>query len=160
MGRVHACYLSAIAFVISAASVLGLLVAAGRQAGSVALLMLVIYGFGIGGTIPLQETVWASYFGRTHLGKIRAVAMPFTIIFSALGPKFAAHLYDRNGDYVAAFLIFASFWAVGAVLVLLARPPKRPHPPTPSASLRDGEGEMIVHGGARGSTARAGRSLP
>ena len=136
MGRVHARYLSSIAFVISAASVLGLLVAAGRQAGPVALLMLVIYGFGIGGTIPLQETVWASYFGRTHLGKIRAVAMPFTIIFSALGPKFAAHLYDRNGDYVAAFLIFASFWIAGAVLVLLARPPRRAGAPPPSPAPR------------------------
>ena len=125
MSRVHARYLSSIAFVLSGLAVLGLLAAADRRSGPAALAMLFVYGLGIGGVIPLQETVWASYFGRRHLGTIRAVAMPFTILFSAMGPKLAAHLYDRSGSYVSAFLLFASFWALGAVLVLLARPPRK-----------------------------------
>jgi hypothetical protein len=75
--------------------------------------------------IPLQETVWAGYFGRGHLGKIRGVAMPFTIVFGAIGPKLAGGLFDRTGSYTAAYLIFAGTWAAGAGLILLARPPRR-----------------------------------
>jgi sugar phosphate permease len=134
MGRVHARYLSCVSFLLTACAVIGLLGAAARVSVPAALVLLFLYGLGIGGTIPLQETVWASYFGRAHLGKVRAVAMPFTILFSAMGPKLTAHLYDRLGDYTAAFFMFASFWVVGAVLVLLARPPRRRAPaPTPAS---------------------------
>lgn len=125
MNRLHPRYLSALTFVIAGLTVLGLLMAAGRGGEAATGVMLFVWGFAIGGAIPLQETVWAGYYGRAHLGSIRAVAMPFTIIFSAMGPKFAAHLYDRSGSYTSAFLFFACFWALGTVLVLLARPPRR-----------------------------------
>lgn len=148
MNSLHARYLSAIAFVASGAAVPVLLAAAGSGSEAATAVMLIVWGFAIGGSIPLQETVWASYFGRQHLGKIRAVAMPFTILFSAMGPKLAARLYDRNGDYVAAFLIFALFWAVGAVLVLIARPPRRRISPVASgraAGARGGGAIMDMH---------------
>jgi OFA family oxalate/formate antiporter-like MFS transporter len=125
MMRVHARYLSAVAFVVSALTITGLIAVAAEGSAAGVVVLLALYGLGIGGTVPLQETVWASYFGRRHLGAIRAVAMPFAILFSALGPKFAARLYDRTGSYTAAFLIFAGFWLAGTVLVLLARPPRR-----------------------------------
>jgi hypothetical protein len=95
--------------------------------------MLVLFGFAVGGIVPLQEAVWARYYGREHLGQIRSVAIPFTILFSALGPKFAARLYDSTGDYNAAFLIFVCLWTVSAALILLGRPPRlaRLRAPTP-----------------------------
>ncbi len=139
MNRLHARYLSSIAFVAAALTVIGLLATARGGSEPAVLVMLFAWGLAIGGSIPLQETIWASYFGRLHLGRIRAVAMPFTIIFSAIGPKFAAHLYDQTGSYVSAFLIFAAFWLLGAGLVLLARPPRRriKHAPTaPAAEAR------------------------
>ena len=80
----------------------------------------------MGGTVPLQETVWASYFGRGHLGEIRSVAMPFTIVFSAGGPLLAGVVFDRTGSYDNALVLFAAFSMVGLILVLLARPPKQP----------------------------------
>jgi MFS family permease len=143
MGRIHARYLSAISFVMSAAAVVGLLAAAANGATALCFVLLFLYGIGIGGTIPLQETVWASYFGRRHLGKIRSVAMPFTILFAAMGPKLAGNLYDRSGNYTTAFLLFTCFWLVGAVLILLARPPRRaatpraPALPTPARGGKD-----------------------
>jgi len=126
MDRFHARFLSAVGFIIAAVSIVALLLAA--QAGSELMVMVVlaVYGLGIGGTVPLQETVWASYFGRMHLGEIRSVAMPFSIIFSAGGPLLAGYLYDRTGNYVAAFLLFAAFSVVGLVFILLARPPAPP----------------------------------
>lgn len=142
MTRIHARYLSSVAFLMSALAIAVMLVSAERQMVWTTAAVLMFYGLGIGGSIPLQETIWASYYGRGHLGKIRAVAMPFTIIFSAIGPKLAGRLYDRNGDYTTAFLLFASFWIAGAVLVLLARPPRRrtaPQPsPQPAASATPG----------------------
>jgi MFS family permease len=125
MDRFHARFLSAVGFGISALSIIALLVLAPKSE-LLAVLVLAVYGLGIGGTVPLQETVWASYFGRTHLGKIRSIAMPFSIIFGAGGPLMAGVLYDRTGSYTVAFCLFALFSALGLVLILLARPPVRP----------------------------------
>jgi sugar phosphate permease len=126
MDRFHARFLSAVGFMIAAGSILAL-IPVGR-AGSEPLLAVVLaaYGFGIGGTIPLQETVWASYFGRQHLGKIRSVALPFSIVFGAGGPLLAGYLYDRTGSYTSAFVIFAFFSLIGFIFILLARPPRHP----------------------------------
>lgn len=125
MDRYHARYLSAVGFIITAVSMVGLLGAATSGSTWLVAVVMAVYGFGIGGTVPLQETVWASYFGRKHLGKIRSVAMPFSIIFSAGGPLLAGALYDRSGTYEAAFAIFSAFSVIGCVLILLARPPNR-----------------------------------
>jgi sugar phosphate permease len=126
MDRFHARFLSAVGFIIAAICIVGLLFAARAGSEPLVLLVLVFYGFGIGGSVPLQETVWASYFGRTHLGKIRSVAMPFSIIFGAGGPLVAGILYDRSGNYISAFLMFAVFSVIGFFLILLARPPRPP----------------------------------
>jgi MFS family permease len=124
MDRFHARFLSALGFIISAVCIAALLRAAPLQNFWLLAGVLVMYGFGIGGTVPLQETVWASYFGRRHLGSIRSVAVPFSIIFSAGGPLLAGVLYDRSGSYVSAFSLFAACSVLGCMLVLLARPPR------------------------------------
>ena len=134
MNRFHARNLSALGFMIAAASMLGMVGAASTGSTWVMGAVLSAYGFGIGGTIPLQETVWASYFGRAHLGEIRAVAMPFAIIFGAGGPLLAGALYDRSGSYQSTFIIFAAFSLIGFLLVLFARPPQRPVRGLPSNS--------------------------
>jgi sugar phosphate permease len=151
MDRFHARFLSAVGFMTAAFSIVALLLAAQTGSELMVMAVLAVYGLGIGGTVPLQETVWASYFGRMHLGEIRSVAMPFSIIFSAGGPLLAGYLYDRTGNYVAAFLTFAAFSVVGFVFILLARPPVPPpkagrepgavRPESAAASLAPGGGE-------------------
>jgi cyanate permease len=89
------------------------------------LIALSIYGIAVGGTAPLQETVWADYFGRLHLGSIRALAMPLTILFSAGGPLLAGSLYDRTGSYDISFVVFAGFSLLAFVLIMAARPPRK-----------------------------------
>lgn len=126
MDRYHARFLSAAAFFAMAAASLVLIPVGHSGSGAGAFAVLLVYGLAMGGTIPLQETVWASYFGRAHLGQIRAVAMPFTIVFSAGGPLFAGAVYDRTGNYDVAFVAFAAFALIGFVLVLLARAPRPP----------------------------------
>jgi sugar phosphate permease len=124
MDRYHARILSAVGFAISGLAILALLVVAG-ESEALSVVVPAAYGLGVGGTVPLQETVWASYFGRTHLGRIRAVAMPFSIVFGAGGPLLAGILYDSTGSYNVAFVLFAVFSGIGLALILLARPPLR-----------------------------------
>ena len=81
-------------------------------------------GLGWGGLIPLQEVIWASYFGRRYLGSVRATAMPFTFAMTALGPVLAAAHYDRFGNYDNAFLLMA-VCNLGAALMLLMISDKR-----------------------------------
>ena len=133
MDRVHARYLSAGAFALTGAGMVMMSPAAAT--GSIWLVgaVLLMYGFGIGGAVPLQETVWASYFGRLHLGDVRSVGMPFTIVFGAGGPLFAGILFDRTGSYTLAFTCCAAVQLLGVVLLLLARAPRHPSTlaPTP-----------------------------
>jgi sugar phosphate permease len=124
MDRYHARYLSAIGFLVAAAGTIGLMGAVHTGSTTLVLLALVIYGIAVGGTAPLQETVWADYFGRLHLGSIRALAMPLTILFSAGGPLLAGGLYDRTGSYDISFVVFAGFSLLAFVLIMAARPPR------------------------------------
>ena len=46
-----------------------------------------LYGIGMGGTSILAEMIWANYFGRISLGKIRGMGSLLTHAFSA-GDRF------------------------------------------------------------------------
>jgi MFS family permease len=85
-----------------------------------------IVGWGIGGQIPLQETIWGSYFGRRYIGAVRSAAMPFTMLFSAAGPILVASYYDHVGDYNGAMYGVAAAWAAAAIVILFARRPTHP----------------------------------
>jgi MFS family permease len=88
-----------------------------------------IYGIGMGGTAILAETIWADFFGRTSLGKIRGMGSLVTSVFSAAGPPFFGLLFDYTQTYYLSFSIFIGMLFVSAVLSLYLRPPtKRPEP--------------------------------
>ena len=78
-----------------------------------------LMGLGWGGLIPLQEVIWASFFGRRYLGAVRSTAMPFSFAMSAAGPVLAAWHYDRFGNYDNAFLLMAVCNLASAVLMLV-----------------------------------------
>lgn len=86
-----------------------------------------LMGVGWGGLVPLQEVIWATFFGRRYLGSVRATAMPFTFALTALGPVLAAAYYDRAGNYDNAFLMMACCNLVAAGVLLLISD-KRPVP--------------------------------
>ncbi len=83
-----------------------------------------LLGTGWGGMIPMQEVIWASYFGRRHLGAIRGAALPMALLFGAGGPLAVAHYHDVVGNYDGALLFVAGMAIVGA-LVILALPRSR-----------------------------------
>lgn len=83
-----------------------------------------LYGIGMGGTSILAELIWANYFGRVSLGKIRGIGSLITSTFSACGPPFFGLLYDATQSYALSFGIFIGMLLASAGLSLLLRPPK------------------------------------
>ena len=116
----------AISFAV--ASVGFVLVVQAAHTGSVlyVALAMVLMGAGIGGNIPIQEMIWAEYFGRRYLGAVRSLGFPVAMGISAATPVAVAIYADLVGTYDGAFYTCAGLWAASALLCLLLRlPPKR-----------------------------------
>ena len=80
-----------------------------------------LMGLGWGGLLPLQEVIWASFFGRRYLGSVRSMAMPFTFGMSALGPILVAWYYDVAGNYNLALLVIALCNVFSAIMLYRLR---------------------------------------
>jgi MFS family permease len=117
--------LAALAAAMNGASLL--LIVFAVRAGNLPLVYTGFFleGFGWGGLIPLQEVVWASFFGRRYLGAVRSAGLPFSIVLGAGGPLLASYYFDVAGDYTGAFLAVAALSFVSATLMLLVRRPAR-----------------------------------
>jgi MFS family permease len=85
------------------------------------------YGAGLGGSVVLQEVIWATYYGRLSLGTVRGLAMLITLAFGAAGAPFFGFLFDATGSYWVSFVLFAFALLGSALLSLLARPPRKPN---------------------------------
>jgi MFS family permease len=84
-----------------------------------------LYGIGLGGNMVLPDLLWASYFGRRSLGKIRGMGLLISQVLAALGPPFFGFLFDLTGGYGLSFAIFGVALATSAVLSLMLRPPAK-----------------------------------
>ena len=60
-----------------------------------------LLGIGWGGLIPLQEVVWATYFGRRYIGAVRSAALPFTLMLTAGVPLATSYYFDVFGNMTA-----------------------------------------------------------
>ncbi|MYD64985.1 MAG: MFS transporter [Chloroflexi bacterium] len=121
--RVHVRYLGAGALCISAAGVALMLMAAPAAALPLLFVAFFCWGFGFGGTVPLSEFIFAKYFGRVHIGAIRGLGQPFTILLGAAGPIVAGLYVDAFGSYEGVFVAFALVYLVGALLILVSTEP-------------------------------------
>ena len=90
-----------------------------------------LHGLTIGAYITLMGVIVADYFGRLHLGAINGVLRPFMTASGAASPLFIAFLFDLQDSYTLAFLIIAAGWLLAGALMLLATPPRAPHPRSP-----------------------------
>jgi MFS family permease len=83
-----------------------------------------LYGIGMGGTSILSEMIWANYFGRVSLGKIRGMGALLTHAFAAAGPPFFGILFDATQSYFLSFSLFIGMLIVSAFLTLFLHPPR------------------------------------
>jgi cyanate permease len=82
-----------------------------------------LYGIGLGGNMVLPDILWANYFGRRSLGRIRGMGLFISHALAAAGPPFFGFLFDITGAYHLSFAIFGGVLIVSAFLSLLLRPP-------------------------------------
>jgi MFS family permease len=84
-----------------------------------------LYGIGLGGNLVLPEILWANYFGRRSLGKVRGLGVLISQLMAAAGPPFFGFLFDLTGGYGLSFTIFGCALITSAFLSLMLRPPKK-----------------------------------
>ena len=90
------------------------------------LVYAVLFGFGVGGLLSVPPVGYADYYGRRSLGAIRGVTEPLTTFGQAIGAVAAGLVFDLTESYQLAFMAFAVMGGLAMVLVLFARPPRRP----------------------------------
>jgi MFS family permease len=84
-----------------------------------------LYGIGLGGNMVLPDFLWANYFGRRSLGRIRGMGLLISQVLAAMGPPFFGFLFDATGGYGVSFALFGGALITSAFLSLLLRPPRR-----------------------------------
>ena len=84
-----------------------------------------IYGFGLGGILVIRELLWANYFGRVSLGRVRNLGIMITRTGTTVGPPFFGFFHDYTGSYVLSFGVFIAALLLSALLVLAVRPPRK-----------------------------------
>ncbi|MFO7917957.1 MAG: MFS transporter [Anaerolineae bacterium] len=91
--------------------------------------MALIYGVVLGMTSGLQfvvgTVIWATYYGRRHLGSIRGLVSLVTITGSALGPMPMGIARDLLGNYNLALTMAAVLPLALAILALTVRRPRK-----------------------------------
>jgi MFS family permease len=136
---------SALAAGSAGASTLLLIVATANQSMPAAFLACLLWGFGFGSVTPLSEFMWASYFGRRHLGAVRSAGTPFSVGATALGPLLVAYWFDVTGSYDGAFVAMTIAYALAAMVILASRepPPRTAAGVTPLTVAPAGGGERV-----------------
>jgi MFS family permease len=84
-----------------------------------------LYGIGLGGNMVLPEILWANYFGRRSLGKVRGLGLLISHGLAALGPPFFGFLFDLTRGYGLSFALFGAALMTSAVLSLMLKPPNK-----------------------------------
>ena len=80
------------------------------------------------GSNVVISILYADYYGRNSLGRIRGVSETGVLVGQAVGPLLAGILFDSRGTYSFVFILFGGLALACSLLVLTARPPVRPTP--------------------------------
>jgi MFS family permease len=92
--------------------------------GGLAWLMVAaaIFGFSMGGVVPLHGAVTAEHFGRLSFGKAMGLLRPVQMPIHLLGVPLAGWIFDTTGSYDIAFQIFAAFYLAAIGFTFALRP--------------------------------------
>ena len=84
-----------------------------------------VFGFGMGGVVPMQGAIVARLFGRASFGRVLGAMRPPASVLHLVGAPFAGWIFDVTGSYRIAFLIFLLLYLLTAVVVFWLRIPPR-----------------------------------
>jgi len=77
-----------------------------------------LFGFGMGGVVPMQGAVVGAAFGRASFGRVLGAMRPPMALIHLIGTPFAGWVYDTTGDYSAASVTFIILYLIAAIAVL------------------------------------------
>ena len=82
-----------------------------------------LFGIVSAGSNVVPSVIYANYFGRSSLGRIRGLGEVGVLLGQATGPVIAGILFDLRGGYSTIFTAFVVMALVCSLLVLKARAP-------------------------------------
>lgn len=85
-----------------------------------------LFGYGMGGVVPMQGALVAKVFGRARFGKALGAMRPAMFPIQILGVPLAGAIFDATGSYTPAFVLFIALYLVAAVVALAFRDPVTP----------------------------------
>lgn len=83
--------------------------------------ILILFGFSMGGGLPLLGAMIADQFGVKAFGRLIGISTLFITASSAAGPYFTALVYDAVGSFNIAFSAIAALIIPGALAILLLK---------------------------------------
>jgi MFS family permease len=83
-----------------------------------------LFGYGMGGVVPLQSTIIAKVFGRAQFGKALGLMRPAMFPIQIIGVPLAGWVFDTTGHYTPAFIIFVALYCLAAIVVFAFRQPE------------------------------------
>lgn len=81
-----------------------------------------LFGFSMGGGLPMLGAVIASQFGVKAFGRLIGISTLFITASSAAGPYLTALIYDMTGSFNAPFSLLAGLLLPGALAMILLKP--------------------------------------
>jgi MFS family permease len=75
-----------------------------------------LFGFGMGGAVPLQGAVVGRFFGRARFGKALGALRPAMFPIQIIGVPLAGWIFDTSGSYTPAFTIFLALYLTAALV--------------------------------------------
>ena len=82
-----------------------------------------MYGFGMGGVVPLNGAISGAVFGRLSFGRVMGLMRPATLPIQGAMTPLAGWIYDQTGSYLYAFEIFFGAWFIAAIAIALVKLP-------------------------------------
>ena len=80
-----------------------------------------LFGFGMGGVVPMQGAIVGAAFGRDSFGKVLGAMRPPMSIIHLFGVPFAGWIFDITGSYEPAFITFLILYLLTALIVYRLR---------------------------------------
>ena len=81
-----------------------------------------IFGFGMGGVVPLHAMIVSTLFGPREFGKVMGMMRPMMIPIQSIGLPLSGWIYDRYGNYDLAFYLFLTFLLIAMTTTWLFIP--------------------------------------
>ena len=84
-----------------------------------------LFGYGVGGVVPMHGAVTGKTFGRERFGAVLGLMRPAMFPIQILGVPFAGWVFDVTGSYDLAFQAILVLYFVAALSLSLYRQPEK-----------------------------------